>query len=476
MLYKCIECKYETNIKNSYNRHVTSAKHIGKDSFTCKYCPMSYAGSVNLAKHSAKCSKRDLFESNLELELKMTKEAMIENNKQNQHGIDALKNINNSLLAELTEYRQKRQQHRQEVDTLKNINNSLIKELTEYRQKYQQELKLQIATSAKLLDKSEDRNYKSENRVDKLIENSGTLVNNSLNTINRTVNALTYINKNFGDAPVIQPLLSYDMFKKPKDGQLVEELIHYHKQKMLAGYIGDVYIKAYAKDNPQDQGIWNTDNARLTYYVRVMLDKTKTPLKFPPVSTIDKTDTNSLVGTNKNNPEWVTDKKGLLVSEYTLKPILEFLSSEINKYIQVKSKYILKYPKKNNGVIMNNLTLCGDISISIDNGKLKTDILKYIAPNFDLSRAKKTSKLLKHSSMEEDEQAQEEDYDEDQEEQDEQVQEEDNDDEEQEDDDESEMSDNLSEYEFDKFNERGKKFDIDNFGYHHNLLEPEDKY
>jgi hypothetical protein len=417
MTYKCNECKYETTRKDAYDKHITANIHdLNTPKFCCKYCPTKYTRQTNLSKHIQICPCRDSYENNLENEIKLLKDAN-----------DQLKNANNISISAI---------------------NELKIELHDYRQKYQFELKSQIKASAKLLNNAEYRIDKSDQRTDKLIENSGTLVNNSLNTISKTIGALGFINKNFSDAPPAQPLISYDMFKKPKDGQLVEELVYYYNQKMLAGYIGDIYIKEYAKANPKDQSLWNTDTNRLTYYIRVILDKTK------PV--------------NNSESEWITDKKGLLVSEYTLKPILDFLSKEINKYIQDKSKYMIKYPKKPNGKIISNLTYCGEISILIDNGKLETDILKYIAPKFDLSRAKKSKLLLKHNKCKIEEINEDDKSDKYQEE--EKISEKeiniDSEDE--------QVSDCMSDYEFDEDN--NKVIIDENFGFHHNLIEPEEKY
>jgi hypothetical protein len=466
MIYKCEPCKYQTERKDTYERHLLSSLHDSSAKFKCKYCLCTYVRHSNMLKHIVSCTQKSVYETSLEDKLKL---------------FDTLTEKNITLENQLKLFDTMAAKNKDIQDKNKDLedkNKILEDKLATIQQQYQDNLNQQLAASAKLLDKADINTNMAYTSVNKLIDNSGTLVNNSLNTINKTVNALTYINKTFDTTPAIQPLLNYDMFKKPKDGQLVEELIHYHRQKMLSGYIGDVYIKEYVKDNPMEQGIWNTDNTRLTYYVRVILDKNKI---------VKPTKKTSQERTNKNNPEWVADKKGILISDYTLQPILDFLSSEITKYINTKTTYMLKYPKKPTGKIMSNLTSCGDISILIDNGKLKIDILKYIAPKFDLSRTKKSYLQIKSGNDDSDDNDTD-DYEDDEDDQDQEEDDQDEDDQDQEEDDQDEddqdqdedqcnenlgpdINDNISECDF---TEQAKIFNMDDFGYHHNMHEPED--
>lgn len=72
--YKCEECKYLTDRKNDYTRHIVSEKHLRnqndisknntntpndntKSTYKCKYCENIYSRSCSLTRHMNKCSQ-----------------------------------------------------------------------------------------------------------------------------------------------------------------------------------------------------------------------------------------------------------------------------------------------------------------------------------------------------------------------------------------------------------------------------------
>lgn len=344
MKFECVPCEYTTLIKSHYDRHMKSEKHTTENiKFDCKYCEAVFIRSSNLIKHSDICKEKANYPQKLENQIKILKNTVIE------------------LENNTTEINHKNIELQKTVAMLQNdscAKTDKIKELekayTELNNKYQTELKAQLTISQQMLT------------------NSGTLINNSLNTVNKTVSALTYINKHFNNAPPIKPMINFDAFKKPKPGQLVEELVYNYRNRRLANYIGDVYANEYVTDDPTKQTVWNKDNVRLTYYVRVLLHDQPN---------IDKNENTPIVG------KWITDKKGIYVGKCTIKPILQFLNNEVKKYIKVNNAILKKSGHGDNGRLINLLTACTEISILLDdNGKLETDILKYIAPKFDIGR------------------------------------------------------------------------------------------
>lgn len=64
--YKCNECKFSTNKRTDYNRHIKTSKHEKNieyinieqnNEYICKYCNNSYLSQKGLTKHRNKCSK-----------------------------------------------------------------------------------------------------------------------------------------------------------------------------------------------------------------------------------------------------------------------------------------------------------------------------------------------------------------------------------------------------------------------------------
>jgi hypothetical protein len=333
MKYKCIDCNYETDIKFCYDRHMTSSKHVVAETvasdkiiYPCKYCPATYVRSINLSKHMTVCDKKDEYEVKIEYDIKdITNKYLIAQNQ--------IKDLSDKYTKLETKYE-------------------------ELEKKYIDEIK-------QSRDKIEIRENKTDNKYTKLVENSGTIINNSLKTVNKTVSALTYIKENFRNAPPLRPMVDFSAFMKPKEGELVAEMIYHHSMKKLAQYIGDVYVKEYVKDDPTKQAVWNKDTSRLTYYVRVFISDTDPQLY-----------------------EWITDKKGLKVIEFTIKPILNFLNKEIKKCSGLAKDGKIKVDN-----LLNYMQNCAEMNILIENKSLENEVLKYIAPKFDIDKVQQTLQL-----------------------------------------------------------------------------------
>jgi hypothetical protein len=363
MKYSCIPCNYETVNKTHYERHVKRPKHIDLCSVTqdCKYCNEQYVKSSGPNNHTVTCDKRSLYELTIETALKTSEKNCIDleqkykklenefSTLQTKH-IDECKNLESKITA-------LQAKHTKECKILESKFSNL-------QTKYIEEMK-------QTLDEAKQSKNKTETKYNQLVENSGTIINNSLKTVNKIGNALTYINQNFKNAPILQQMPDFSAFTREKEGQFVEEMIHYDRKKKLAQFIGDIYCDEYVKDNPEQQAMWNKDNIRLTYYVRV-----------------------SIKGKKTQSHEWITDKKGHHVIECTIRPILNYLDKEIKKYMKKN-----KTNKNMNGKLLLNLKTCAEMTVQIDNKTLEYEILKYIAPKFDIDKVHKIELLPPQKSL-----------------------------------------------------------------------------
>jgi hypothetical protein len=93
-------------------------------------------------------------------------------------------------------------------------------------------------------------------------------------------------------------------YKIQKAQKKLDGLYHFENDT-LDKFIGDIIIKQYIKEDPKVQSVWNTDVSRLAYLVRELIN---------------------------NKKEWSIDKGGNKVTEYIIKPILDFIKIEIEKY------------------------------------------------------------------------------------------------------------------------------------------------
>jgi hypothetical protein len=323
MEYKCINCKYMSNRKSNYERHIATCNNFVEDDNTntidnnnitehnetvdCKYCGNTYSRPGNLNKHKVKCIKKYDYEINIEHQLIHLQNVIVGKNK----SIDEKNKL---------------------IETLQLSNQNLQKSFDEYRNNH--------------------LTY-----MNSLVRDSGTLVNNSLKTVNNSMNALSFINKHYSDAPQLEEPVEDDIFKEKNNKDFVETLIYNHQQNIVHKSIGNIYIELYQKEDPVEQAVWNSDVERLTFYIRLLVN---------------------------NRLKWVPDKKGVDLGKLTVRPILNAIKKEINVYYNdnCSADKILNNPVR----ATEHLCLCNEIISMIDNGILESDVIKYISPHFDIKR------------------------------------------------------------------------------------------
>jgi hypothetical protein len=337
MTYKCDPCNYQSEDKYNYDRHMRGTKHNNINvKMMCKYCDIPY---IDLDIHIKCCPQKNNYEFKLEL--------------LNKTLIEKLKSVESNYIKLESQFKELYDEH-------KKYTNNLIQKDNKYT-----DTLISAATT-------------NNNRIDNLIQNTGIFANNSLNTINNTVSALKFIQTNYNTAPPLKALSNYNCFKKTTTEKFIPELLHYYKNDQLIKYIGNTYTQEYLKDNPNEQAMWNSDQSRLSYYVRET-GKDKGEVDYD---------------------EWTQDKQGLKIIEITIKPILRFLCTELDIYMNT---YVDDCDYK-------TMESCAKLKEFLNGtpqkkplGKvvrsLPEEIVKYIGPKFLINKSKKAVKLLKHSSV-----------------------------------------------------------------------------
>jgi hypothetical protein len=349
MIYKCEPCNYQTDSAHNHARHLKGLKHNANNKNICRYCnnPQS-----DINTHIKNCGYANNYQIKLEI--------------LNQTYIDKIKSLELKLDEQRENYNEKI-----------NIYSSQIKFLEAQLQEQKNYTNNLMQKDNKYTDTLIASNEKYGVRMDNLIQNTGIFANNSLNTINNTVSALKFIQTNYNTAPPLKALSNYNCFKKTTTDKFIPELLHYYKNDQLVKYIGDTYIQEYLKDNPNEQAMWNSDQSRLSYYVR---------------------ETGKGKG-EVNYDEWTQDKQGLKIIDITIKPILKFFYDEVSTYMTERvndgdyklmescaklKEFLNGSPQKRK---MGKIVKC-----------LPEEIVKYIGPKFLINKAKKAVKLLKQSS------------------------------------------------------------------------------
>ena len=319
----CKFCSYETKDNSNYIKHVKSKKHIQKSnahvvsnilstidhsnatvtsqqkyttkSYTCKYCDSIFSRNDSLVRHKRTCSDRNDEIFKMKLQL----EQYEKNAKQ---------------------YEKNERQYKKDVK-------HHSKETEYYKQ---------------------------------LLREAGGLVKKS-------VNALTFAVDNYDEAPPIKTITMQDIDSfdsddndhNPKEKQIVEDVLSAYKHKTLGKYLGDFIIKIYKKDDPKNQSIWNTDDSRLTYLIKELM--------------------------NNKSSNWVIDKKGIKTQTYLIEPLL----SNIKKLL---ISYQSSYGIPSSGInsvemefMLENSKKILELTNDIDDGLIGKDVLKHISAHLRFS-------------------------------------------------------------------------------------------
>jgi len=137
----------------------------------------------------------------------------------------------------------------------------------------------------------------------------------SIATANNSVNALTYLTQNHKKTPELKKLTQEGVKKLLSyEKKLYEYLLFNSGEGKLANYIGDIILKHVVTDDPEDQPVWITDVARLTYLIRDLVN---------------------------NKQKWKKDTNGVKITRYVIDPILSYIDEYMTEHL---NKVRLKVP------------------------------------------------------------------------------------------------------------------------------------
>ena len=136
---------------------------------------------------------------------------------------------------------------------------------------------------------------------------------------------------------------------------------------MLHKYVGKIIVKEYKKENPQKQSIWSSDTSRLNFVIKQM------------------------VGENDVS-EWISDKSGIKISKYIISPLLDNIKNLMITEAKRLTQKAIDMNKRDNeyrnyadeSEIGKQIISCYEIIGSINKNIMHNEVLKYIAPHFNL--------------------------------------------------------------------------------------------
>ena len=302
--FKCISCNYLTKNKSNYNKHLKSIKH-----------QKSITEEVSTFHHRLTPSHKT------ELPTYQCQQCNAKYTRQSA----LTKHIKICVI---------QQMEKQQLENEKQIE--------------MEKLKLKLEMTEKQLNEEKKKINTLENFIKTI---KPTQTNNMYN-----VSIKKLVQTDYYDAPPLTHLEDYDVIHDKQFVDFVDEIINYHDQKILYKYIGNIIIKHYKKDNPEDQSMWNTDVSRLNYIVKEAM--------------------------TNNKSKWVDDINATRIKEAIIRPLLEYIRTQIIKEQKLVHKEIRKASADKCIELTLKTNSLATINYEINNGTLETDIVKYITPYF----------------------------------------------------------------------------------------------
>ena len=393
--YNCDICKFESNNKTDYTNHLHTKKHIDNitpdNKFCCNECLKIFNHKSSLYKHQKICNNQLEFND----KNKNDNNVLIENIllKKEIKFLKEKKKLETKLIEEKVQFESKLIEEKKQIEFKliraeieSKLNSKLIKEKTENKM-----LQKQSKKEKKLLNEHKKELLKSKDEQIDLVQN------NNLESVRKAysegkMNALTFVSVCYNKTSKMPSIpidatyvvddvksdkkIKYWIEQKPDfaDEYIAERLLHIYDSKAFANYITNIVVKAYKKDDPAEQTFWASDVSRLIYIVR---------------STIDKKD------------EWVYVKKGVIIKESIIDPLLDEVYNIITKYKKhMEDKYLHSLIKEESDYYMSKVSIINIANKLINDFRnrqaVKNQIIRVLAPKFFLDRDK--NKIIKEKT------------------------------------------------------------------------------
>lgn len=218
-----------------------------------------------------------------------------------------------------------------------------------------------IINNFKMEKKLTDATNKHKDEIINLLKDNNTdLKIDKKNITTIATSALSFIMQNYADAPNIKKFDDFGLMNFENSAEMANMVAYKQKKNIFGDYISNILVEHYKKEKPSEQCIWNSDVNRLSYIVK---DNDK-----------------------KNTSVWVKDKKGILVTEYAIDPILKHIQTNLteNQNMLVKKTETTVPSDLEMEIMQHSYNLLADI----ENGESTKDILKCLASHFYVSHKK----------------------------------------------------------------------------------------
>jgi len=329
MEYDCDLCNYSACNKFNFERHLKTKKHLEKVSSA----PKSTQGQQNVNPKSTNENVKDV----AILEIEKFECAFCNTIFNKKQSLSRHKNTCAEKKKMADQIKELSGQVNQQISVIKSKDDVIANEIA------RRDDLIKSKEEIVLLLTSENKNLKT------IMSSAGTLVEKSMSNFN-------FLNTHYNEAPALTyvtdiPSLHVDL----AENKVANRIMNEYNNNTLTSFIGKLIVKHYKKKNPKEQSIWNSDNDRLTYMIRTILDEK----------------------TNQN--QWEVDKKGLNTTLHIIQPILDHIRKHLKDYIQTCDVGSRRDSAETVLAISRRIETAYKIIVAIKKGEVANDILKYIS-------------------------------------------------------------------------------------------------
>jgi hypothetical protein len=378
--YSCEPCKYESHDFGNYGRHTKSAKHHQICAIVANIIPnvpgLILEQALNVPKHLP----------NDMLNPEHVPKHVVAN--QPEHAPEHV--VNNMLLPTIpinenlkkiykcegceNTFKTSSSFSRHRLHRCPNLKNPLILAPNKDKIKYENKNEKSDYEKLKeeLLKKDEDLQKKDDDikYLKSLVEKAGKIADtttkiadqNSKN-VAKSMNALSYIMKNYPNAPGIESIKQLDYTTiRSGDNDTTTTIAAYYDDGLLDKYLAEFVVAYYKTDDLSKRSFWGSDVSRTTFITRVM---------------------------SGTNLQWIYDMKGKCVGKSIIEPMLEHIKAESLAFIDQVPTKLLKLSVAD-GLKLTAVQKSAYKAIDdINSGMLKQNIIREISPYFYLNKTSK---------------------------------------------------------------------------------------
>lgn len=366
MRYNCTLCNYSTTSKFNFNKHELTQKHVVKVQIIKKSTVNQIKAEriiaeKELAKRilAEKIATEKLAVEDVVVEKIATKDFALKNNQKICEYCKSVYSNQSSLARHLytcVKKQEKKRIYDEEIKQLKHENKRLQEDL-DCKRDMVQTLK-ETLEYERVREKGQ---LSASNYLTVTYNNVPALGFFNEYSIFDPLNILKITNSEFKQ---IETVPDDDIFTEDFDPtnlknenqiELLDMLLTAQKNNQFSDLIGRCLVAYYKKKDPSEQQIWNSDDERLTYFIR-------------------------------KNLRWAIDKQGVKTGNLIIEPVLEYLTDIIRKFITSDPPSGKK--SSCSEILRDNQRRAHALEIleEVKSGQTLQSILKYMAPHLYLDK------------------------------------------------------------------------------------------